>query len=318
MKFDIHPDMHDLLAAKQAAPRAGDPSLLRDGWNNYGATLNRPYPDGMVVHDTFLQMPSAVRNGHIPVRFYRPRLARRPSPCVVYLHGGAFIKGSLDSGDAIAWGIADQTGFVVMSVDYRLAPENPFPAGVEDCFAAVVTLAASAASFGVDPDRIGVWGDSAGGNMAASICLMARDRGGPMIRAQAINYPCLTDDLSAPAYTEMAEAPGVSAASIDNAWTLYLGKRRPTANPYAAPLKAADLSRLPPAHVHYAEYDCLADDARSYAERLESAGCEVTLRAAKRMIHGYLRARFSGPDAAAEFSAPCRFLVGRLAADRSA
>jgi acetyl esterase len=312
MEFDIHPDMSELLAAKQEAPKAGDPDLLRSGWNSYGARLNRPYPDGMVVSDKFLEVAGAGHDGRIPVRFYRPREARQPSPCVVYLHGGAFIKGSLDSGDSIAWGIADGTGFVVMSVDYRLAPENPFPAGVEDCYAAVKHLAESGGRFGIDPDRIAVWGDSAGGNMCAAVCLMARDRGGPTIRAQAINYPCLTDDLSAPAYRDMAEAPGVRTASIDHAWTAYLGKGRPTANPYAAPLKAADFSRLPPAHVHYAEYDCLADDARSYAERLAAAGSKVTLRAARRMIHGYLRARFTGPDALAEFVAPCRFLSEHL------
>ena len=312
MQYDIHPDMSDLLAAKEAAPKAGDSGVLRSGWDSYGSRLNRPYPDGMIVRDEFLDVAGAGKDGRIPVRFYWPKNVRRPSPCVVYLHGGAFIKGSLDSGDAIAWGIADHTGFVVMSVDYRLAPENPFPAGVEDCYAAVKHLSESGERFGVDPRRIAVWGDSAGGNMAASVCLMARDRGGPTIRAQAINYPCLTDDLSAPAYRDMADAAGVVTASIDRAWNLYLGDRRPTKNGYAAPLKAADLSGLPPAHVHYAEYDCLADDARSYAQRLKAAGCAVTLREASRMIHGYLRARFTGPDAAAEFATPCRFLNAHL------
>lgn len=312
MRYDIHPDMSDLLAAKEAAPKIGDSDTLRAGWNSYGSRLNRPYPDGMVVKDECLDVAGAGAGGRIPVRFYRPKGVRRPSPCVVYLHGGAFIKGSLDSGDSIAWGVADQTGFVVMSVDYRLAPENPFPAGVEDCYAAVKRLSEIGDQFGVDPWRIALWGDSAGGNMAASVCLMARDRGGPQIVAQAINYPCLTDDLSAPAYRDMADAAGVATASIDRAWNLYLGSRRPTTDGYAAPLKAADLSRLPPAHIHYAEYDCLADDARAYAERLQKAGGTVTLRAAKRMIHGYLRARFTGPDAAAEFAAPCRFLTEHL------
>lgn len=312
MQYDIHPDMSDLLAAKEAAPKIGDSGALRSGWDSYGTRLNRPYPDGMTVRDEFLDVAGAGKDGRIPVRFYWPKGAGRPSPCVVYLHGGAFIKGSLDSGDAIAWGVADQTGFVVMSVDYRLAPEHPFPAGVEDCYAAVKHLSEIGERFGIDTRRVAVWGDSAGGNMAAAVCLMARDRGGPVIRAQAINYPCLTDDLSAPAYRDMADAAGVATASIDRAWTLYLGSRRPTQDGYAAPLKAANLTGLPPAHVHYAEYDCLADDARAYAQRLKQAGCTVTLREAPRMIHGYLRARFTGPDAAAEFAAPCRFLSAHL------
>ena len=312
MHYALHPDISDLIAAKQAAPKVGDAGTLRDGWNEYGARLNRPYPAGMEVRDTELECPGAGKAGRVPVRIYRPRGAADPSPCVVYLHGGAFIKGSLDSGDSIAWGVADQTGFVVVSADYRLAPEHPFPAGVEDCYAVLRHLAENGGRYGIDPTRLGVWGDSAGGNMAASVCLMARDRDGPAIRAQAINYPCLTDDLSAPAYRDMADAPGVRTDSIDNAWNLYLGKGRPTTNGYAAPLKAADLSGLPPAHVHYAEYDCLADDARSYAARIAAAGGEVTLRSADRMIHGYLRARFTGPAAAAEFAAPCEFLVRHL------
>ena len=312
MHYNLHTDMADLIAAKQAAPKVGHADTLRDGWNSYGARLNRPYPVGMEVSDSEFECPGAGKVGSVPVRIYRPQGAADMSPCVVYLHGGAFIKGSLDSGDSIAWGIADQTGFVVVSADYRLAPEHPFPAGVEDCYAVLRYLGEHGSRYGIDPVRRGVWGDSAGGNMAASVCLMARDRGGPLIRAQAINYPCLTDDLSARAYHDMADAPGVWAASIDNAWNLYLGTGRPTTNGYAAPLKAANLSRLPPAHVHYAEYDCLADDARSYAARIAAADGNVTLRCADRMIHGYLRARFTGPAAAAEFAAPCEFLVQHL------
>jgi len=308
IQFDIHPDMDELLAAKQAVPKSQDPGVLRQGWNAYGARLQRPYPTGMKINDRHFACPGAGKNGMIPVRFYRPANAPTPSPCVVYLHGGAFIKGSLDSGDAVAWGIADQVGVVVVSVDYRLAADHPFPAGVEDCYAAINHLATRGAEYGLDPSRIGIWGDSAGANMTASVCLMARDRGGARIAAQALNYATLTDDLSAPSYRCYGEAPGVSAASIDRAWDLYLGANRPTQNPYAAPLKATNVANLPPAHIHYAEIDCLADDSIAYAKMLKDAGNTVVLRCAKRMIHGYLRARFFGPTAAAEYAAPCDFL----------
>jgi len=214
---------------------------------------------------------------------------------------------SLDSGDPIAWGIAEEIGCVVVSVDYRLAPDHPFPAGLEDCYAAVKYISEHAEEFGIDPARIGVWGDSAGGNFAAPVFLLARDRKGPKIAAQAINYPCLTDELTSPSYAMYAEAP-VTTASMDRGWSLYLGAGRPTSSGYAAPLKAADLSHLPPAHIHYAEIDCLADDSVRYAKRLHEAGNVVVLRAAERMIHGYLRSRFSGPDAATEFRKPCIFL----------
>jgi acetyl esterase len=307
LRFNIHPDMRDLLAAKKALPETTHSHALRSGWTAYAASMQRPYPEGMRVDDTMLNCTNKASAGAIPVRIYRPKNAPYPSPCVVYLHGGAFIKGDLDSGDPLAWGIADHIGCVVVSVDYRLAPEHPFPAGVEDCYAVVDHLAERGRALDIDPARLAVWGDSAGGNMAAAVCLMARDRAGPRILAQALNYACLIDELDAPAYSRYKHAP-VTTASIDRAWTLYLGDRRPTRDHYAVPLKAADLSGLPPAHVHFAEIDCLADDSRRYAERLAAAGNRVVLRSADRMIHGYLRARFTGPDAAAEFAAPCTFL----------
>ncbi|MCW3474741.1 alpha/beta hydrolase [Limobrevibacterium gyesilva] len=306
-EFDVHPDMHELLAAKKALPQTQEQDGQRAGWAAYAASMQRDYPAGMSVRDTSFVCPGAGRDGTIAVRIYRPADAPACSPCVVYLHGGAFIKGSLDSGDPIAWGVADHVGCVVIGIDYRLAPEHPFPAGVEDCYAVVRHVAENGAAYGIDPSRLAVWGDSAGGNMAAAVCLMARDRGGPAILAQALNYACLTDDLSAEAYRHYAEAP-VTTASIDRAWSLYLGDRRPTSDPYAAPLKAQDLANLPPAHVHLAEIDCLADDSRQYAWRLTAAGNRAVLRTAPRMIHGYLRARFSGPVAAEEFAAPCQFL----------
>ena len=310
-EFDVHPDMADVIAAKRAVTQSNDPEELRAAWDAYGARLGRDRPGGMVVRDTAIRRPT-VHGGDIPIRIYRPEGVVSPSPCVVYLHGGAFIKGSLDSGDTVAWGVADVAGVVVASVDYRLAPQHPFPAALEDCYAVVRRLAEQGESFGVRGDRLALWGDSAGGNLAAATCLLARDRGGPGIVAQALNYPCLTDELTSDSYRRYAESPGLRTANMDIAWSHYLGDRRPTDDPHAAPLKAADLSGLPPAHVHYAEIDPLADDARHYAERMTAAGNEVVLRCARRMIHGYLRARFSGEDAAEEFTNPCRFLRERL------
>ena len=310
-KLDIHPDMDELLAAKRAVTRSSDPGELRAAWNAYGARLGRNRPDGMVVRDTSVPRP-ATHGGAIPIRIYRPGDVDEPSPCVVYLHGGAFIKGSLDSGDTVAWGVAEETGVVVVSVDYRLAPQHPFPAALEDCHAVVSHLSRCGDALGVRGDRLALWGDSAGGNLTAATCLLARDRGGPRILAQALNYPCLTDELTSDSYRRYAESPGFTRASMDLGWRHYLGDRRPTDDPYAAPLKAGDLSGLPPAHVHYAEIDPLVDDAVRYAERLAAAGNEVVARCAQRMIHGYLRARFSGSDAAAEFARPCAFLRSKL------
>jgi acetyl esterase len=310
-EYEAHPDMVQLLAAKHALPLSSDPEVLRRGWAEYAQKMQRPYPDGMTITDLELQCGTGSDMCSVPVRIYRPASATPLSPGIVYLHGGAFTKGNLDSGDPIAWGIAENTNCVVVSVDYRLAPEHAFPAGVEDCYAAILQLSRTGEQYGIDPKRLAVWGDSAGANMAAAVCLMARDRSGPSIRAQALNYGCLTDDLISPAYRLYADAP-VTTASIDRAWDAYLGSQRPTTNGYAAPLKAEDLSGLPPAHVHLAEFDCLADDSREYADRLLAAGNDVILRTAPRMIHGYLRARFFGPTAAEEFAAPCDFLQRHL------
>ena len=310
--FDIHPDMDEVIAAKQAVAWTNDPEEMRAAWNAYGARLSRDRPSGMAVRDTAIPRPGPHGGGEIPVRIYRPERAETPGPCVVYLHGGAFVKGSLDSGDTVAWGVAEESGVVVVSVDYRLAPKHPFPAAVEDCYAVTSHLSEQGRTFGIRGDRLALWGDSAGGNLAAATCLMARDRGGPRILAQALNYPCLTDELTSDSYRRYAESPGLRTANMDIGWSHYLGDRRPTDNPHAAPLKAEDLSGLPPAHVHYAEIDPLADDAVRYAERLAAAGNEVVSRCARRMIHGFLRARFSGATAAAEFARPCEFLRNRL------
>jgi len=310
--FDVHPEMKGLIEAKQKVSDTLAPTDLRAAWSAYGSSMQRPYPRGMVVSDQMFATPDIARK-LTPVRIYRPAsVPGAAAPCVLYLHGGSFVKGNLDSGDAVAWGVADQVPAVVVSIDYRLAPEHPFPSAVEDCYAVLCHLAANAEGLGLDAERIGVWGDSAGGGLAAALCLMTRDRRGPAIAAQALSYPMLTDELTSPAYSTYAESPGARTAALDACWSLYLGARRPTAEPYAAPLKAKDVSGLPPAHIHVAEVDPLADDGRIYADRLRSAGCTVELRVARRMIHGFMRARFFGPESAAEFARPCAFLARRL------
>ncbi|MFO0995049.1 MAG: alpha/beta hydrolase [Alphaproteobacteria bacterium] len=317
--FDIHPDMNELLAAKAAVNPETGAGPTRTQWDSYDAALRRPYPTDMRVED--MRLPCTIKGGpgagtrhDAPARLYRPgQAAAAGSPLVVYIHGGGFIKGSLESGDPIAAGIAERTGFPVISIDYRLAPEHPFPWGVEDCYAAIAHIVENASRFGADPTRIGLWGDSAGGNMAAASCLLARDRGNPAIAAQVIVYPCLTDELTSPSYETYRHA-SVTTAAMERSWSLYLGDRRPTRDPYAAPVKAKDLSNLPPAFIHVAEVDCLADDGIIYARRLKEAGSPAILRIAKRMIHGFTRARHSGPAAAAEFDAPCTFLKDVLAA----
>ncbi len=311
--YRIHPDMAELLAAKAAKPRDPDLSTQRGGHDAYGAALRADHPPGMRVEERVLACPGAGREGEVPVRVYRPARAEAPAACVMYLHGGGFVLGSRDSGDPIASGIAQEVGAVVVSVDYRLAPEHPFPAAPEDCYAALGRVSADAPELGIDPDRIAVWGDSAGGNLAVATCMLARDRGGPKVAAQAVVYPTLIDRPVSRSHREYADSPGLGADFMERAWNAYLGKERGETSAYATPLSEdADLAGLPPAHVHIAELDPLADDGRDYVRRLLEAGVDAELHCARDMIHGFVRARESGPDAAAEFASICRSLRAHL------
>ena len=305
----IHPEMDELIAAKIAKPTIFNPPMRREGHVHYGAALGRPYPDSMGVDDRHLACPGAGKNGEIPVRVYRPAHAVSRGACVFYFHGGGFVLGDLDSGDTVAWGIAEHVGVVVVSVDYRLAPEHPHPAAPEDCFAAVSYVAANPGEFDIDPARIAIWGDSAGGNLTVAVSMMARDRGGPQIVAQAPVYPTLHDRPTYPSHTTYADSVGLTSTFMKEAWDAYLGADRGNeVAVYAAPLRATDFSGLPPAHVHIAEIDPLADDGREYVRRLLEAGVDAELHVARGMIHGFVRARFCGADAAAEFESISRSL----------
>lgn len=296
----MHPDMQFLVDARDRAGTPGtDVTGYRRFWNAYAAATGAPPPGDMHIHDRTV--------GTVPVRVYRPGGTPGPRPGIVYMHGGGFMLGDLDSSDTNAWGIAQETGAVVLSVDYRLAPEHPYPAAFEDCWAVLTWLARDGAALGVDPTRLAVAGDSAGGNMAAVLALAARDRGGPSLRAQALVYPWLGLPFTSASYRDNAEGPGLTLARMVMFRQAYLGAEE-TDDPYAMPLVATDLTGLPPAHVHTAELDPIRDDGRAYAARLAAAGVAVTYREAKGMIHGFLRARLVGAAARAEFEALCRFL----------
>jgi acetyl esterase len=310
--LDIHPDMQVLISAKSANPAGSTVAEMRDAWSRYSAMSSRPSPAGIQTEDA--QATPTDGGAAIPVRWYLPVSRPSPSACVIYLHGGGFMKGDLDSSDAIAWGIAEAIDGCVVSVDYRLAPEHAYPAAFDDCYEVLSYVSSRAESLGIDTARIALWGDSAGGCLAAACCIATRDRGGPPVAAQVLVYPCLTDRLTAPSYSDFADSPGLglTTAAMDQYWDWYLRDQRPTEDPLAAPLVATDLSGLAPAFVHIAEYDPLADDGREYAARLESAGVSAELRCATRMIHGFLRTRFTGTGGAAEWEAVCNWTRSRL------
>lgn len=243
--------------------------------------------------------------GEIPVRVYTP-VGTPPHPVVVYFHGGGWVIGSLESHDGICRELAAATAAVVVSVDYRLAPEHTFPAAPEDCYAATAWVAAHAAELGADPARLVVAGDSAGGNLAAAVALMARDRGGPPIVFQLLIYPATVAAFDTPSYRENAEGYLLSVADMRWFWSHYLATDGDAAHPYASPLRAPSLAGLPPALVITAEFDPLRDEGEGYGRALQQAGVPVEIRRYDGMIHGFFgmtqmmdKARTAVSDAAA-------------------
>jgi acetyl esterase len=224
--------------------------------------------------------------GEIPVRIYWPAVPG-PLPVLVNLHGGGWVIGDLDGHDGICRVLANGAGCIVVSVDYRLAPEHPFPAAPEDAYSATCWVAAHAAELGADPRRIGVGGDSAGGNLAAVCALMARDRGGPDLVYQLLLYPVTNHAFDTPSYRDNGEGYFLEAVTMRWYWRQYLGDGSDGTDPYASPLRAPDLSRLPPALIVTAGYDPLRDEGEAYGRRLREAGTDAAVSRYETMFHGF-------------------------------
>jgi acetyl esterase len=230
----------------------------------------------------------AVDGGAITVRVYRPR-GTGPFGALVFLHGGGWVIGDLETHDGICRAMTNAAGCVVASVDYRLAPESKYPVAVHDAYAALAWVSANASALGVDPRRIAVGGDSAGGNLAAAIALMARDRGGPAVVFQVLLYPVTRYGFDSASYRENADGYLLTREGMRWFWNHYLAREEQGKEPYASPLLASDLRGLPPALVITAEYDPLLDEGEAYAAHLREAGVATTLTRYPGMIHGFFR-----------------------------
>ena len=225
--------------------------------------------------------------GSLGLRVYTP-LGTGPFPLMVFFHGSGFVVCSLDTHDVMCRNLCAGTGCVVVSVDYRLAPEAKFPAATDDCLAATCWAVANAAALGADPNRVLVAGDSAGGNLAAVTALRVRDEGGPKLLGQLLIYP-VTDyyEPGTPSMMENAEGYGLGRAGMIWFWNHYLADPSDGANPHASPYRAVDLSGLPPALVVTAEYDPLRDEGEYYADRLRQAGVPTVAKRWDGMNHGF-------------------------------
>jgi acetyl esterase len=227
--------------------------------------------------------------GELPVRVYTPE-GEPPFPIVVWFHGGGWVVGTLDTYDPLCRALAAAVPAVVVSVGYRLAPEHPWPAAVEDAYAATLWASRNAAGLGGAQDRLAVAGDSAGGNLAAVVALGARDRGGPAIAFQLLVYPALDAAADTASWRDHAEGFHLTAAGMRWYWDHYLGGADGRA-PDASPLRAAFLGGLPPALVIVAEHDVLRDEGEAYAARLAGAGVAATATRYPGMVHGFFRWR---------------------------
>lgn len=225
----------------------------------------------------------------VTVRVYIPRERQTNIPGLLYVHGGGFTVGNLESEHGIAGEFSRELGIVVVSVDYRLAPEDPYPAGLNDCYAALLWMHTNAAELDIDSSRIGICGQSAGGGLAAGLALMARDKHGPGICFQALGIPELDDRLETPSMKSFTDTPLWNRPSAILSWQLYLGSIElgsPGVPIYAAPARATDLSGLPPAYITAMEFDPLRDEDILYGLSLLQAGVPVELHTYPGTFHG--------------------------------
>jgi acetyl esterase len=230
------------------------------------------------VEDTTVPSPA----GDLPVRIYTPEGSTDDTPVVVYFHGGGWVLCDLDTHDRTTRRLSRDLEAVVVSVDNRLAPEFRWPAAAEDALAAVTWARQTH-----DPRKLVVAGDSAGGNLAAVVCLMARDEGGPTIDHQLLIYPVIDGAMDTPSYEENATGYFLTATHMQWYWDQYLGPDGEAAHPYASPLRADDLSGLPPASILTAELDPLRDEGNAYADALAAAGVDSELHVAQGLFHGF-------------------------------
>ena len=226
--------------------------------------------------------------GDIPIRIYTPVAAGgSPVAALVYYHGGGWVVGDIDSHDATCRTLSQTSGCKVISVDYRLAPESKFPAAADDAYAALAWVEKNAMEIGVDPNRIAVGGDSAGGNLAAVACLMARDKNGPHIAFQLLIYPVTQIGIDSASRKELAEGYFLETETMRWFEEQYVDASDAD-NPYASPLKAQNLSGLPSAYVITAGFDPLKDEGKAYADGLRAAGVDVQYVNYDGMIHGFI------------------------------
>lgn len=263
-----------------------DPLAIRAAMSDLIAALPAPDATGLRVEER--EIPGRDGDPAVRIRIYWPD--RRSAPAAVYsVHGGGFVAGDLDTEHGSNVVLARELGVVVVSVDYRLAPETPFPGGLEDVYAGLIWMAENADELGIDAQRIAIHGVSAGGGLCAALALLARDRGGPHIAFQFLSVPELDDRLATASMTDFIDTPLWSRPRAIVSWDCYLGAGRAGTDDvpiYAAPARATDLAGLPPAYVAVMHFDPLRDEGLAYAVAMLAAGVSVELHLFPGTFHG--------------------------------
>ena len=283
----LDPDVQAVLDGLRSQ-RAQPPHVLGAARAREQAARLAPPVITVLADESVEELDVACRSGNVRARLYRPSRTKEELPLAVYCHGGAWCLGDLDSCDAICRRISVRSQSAVLSVGYRLAPEHPFPAGLNDCWDVLLWARAHGPRLGIDTRRVAVVGDSAGGNLAAAVALRARDAGVDL-RLQQLIYPVVDCDLDRPSYLRYATGFGLERATMAWAWAQYVPGPATRALPEASPLRAADLRGLARAHVLVMEYDVLRDEGVEYAELLRDAGVRVRLSEHGGLNHGVLQ-----------------------------
>lgn len=273
-------------------------SEQREAWNALCRAFRAERPQNLVVKDQVVEGAA----GDVNVRIYRPA-GNAMLPGVLYFHGGGWVLGGLETHDDICAEIAAGANVAVVAVDYRLAPEHPHPAQLEDSLAVLDWLRSEGDRQGIDPERLIAAGDSAGGQMSAGLALWLRDQDEPQLLAQVLIYPVLGADLETTSYVRNAEGPCLTRAEMKFYLDSFLGTEAGQADKYGVPLKETNLSGLPPAFITAAAHDPLHDDAILFSERLQAAGVPAEVRREPALAHSYMRARAVSAPAKAGFEA---------------